>query len=59
MKITKENITVWKFENGDLLIGYNINGFEDEYFVNTSDGIFVYSADEMKELYNFSFGDIC
>ena len=45
MKSSKIKISVTKYSNGNILLGVN----HGEYHVMTSDGIFVYTKEEMIE----------
>ena len=50
MKITKDTQTVWKLEDGDMIIG-KIDAY---YCVKTDDGVFEYSKSDMIEIYGLT-----
>jgi len=57
---TKDIQTVWNLDRGHTLIGSNIiepYHHRNEFFVRTSDGILIYTENEMREIYNLSDGD--
>ena len=55
MKTKEIKIKVIQFENGHVLLGINEN--INSYYIQTSIGIFIYSKEEMKELYNYENRD--
>jgi hypothetical protein len=50
MKTKRIQITVTEFENGNILLGYNL--YENRYFIKTTNGIMVYTRNEVKEIYH-------
>ena len=52
MKNKEITIKVLKFENGDIVLAVDSNTGNSH--VKTSDGIFIYSENEMIEIYDFN-----
>lgn len=57
MKTKKIKISAIKFENGDIILDRNLAStfpiVSYDYFVKTSNGVFIYNSAEMVELYNY------